>query len=293
MEQVERRADTDSGPQTMRRGYLAMKSGSWQSFKEEYRKEGKLCEWTFERIREACEKVAMDDIVRLGIAHEILRKTQTSCGGSSRQPTEWEESLCRTFARIATVSPWRTTFGGYRRDTETATTGRRSIATGGVRLVEANTNGERPTGYWWYRSVSTPMKRRCSKCTQRRWGDNLINALKLLANQQKDGDSTIQSIATGLHEIYRRGIMDGLTRFFKADNHRAVDVGHMRQGTRSLEVQKLNFSEAVPEAAIREGADELTLSTTDGGRRWLMRTGMHAFCHGIYKGIEGEEWEEM
>ena len=30
--------------------------------------------------------------------------------------------------------------------------------------------------------------------------DNLINALKLLANQQKDGDSPIQSIVAGLHE---------------------------------------------------------------------------------------------
>ena len=36
-----------------------------------------------------------------------------------------------------------TTSGGYRRDTETATTERR----GGVQLVEANKNGERPTGY--------------------------------------------------------------------------------------------------------------------------------------------------
>ena len=73
--------------------------------------------------------------------------------------------------------------------------------------------------------------------------DNLINALKLLANQQKDGDSPIQSIVTGLHAKRRRGIMDGLRRFINADNHRAVDVGHMRQGTRSLEVQEPNFSE--------------------------------------------------
>ena len=35
--------------------------------------------------------------------------------------------------------------------------------------------------------------------------DNLINALKLLANQQKDGDSPIQGIITGLHERSRRG----------------------------------------------------------------------------------------
>ena len=42
--------------------------------------------------------------------------------------------------------------------------------------------------------------------------DDLVNALKLLANQQKDGDSPIQSIITGLHERSRRGIMDGLRR---------------------------------------------------------------------------------
>ena len=30
--------------------------------------DGKLCKRTFERIREACEKVAKDDIGRLGIA---------------------------------------------------------------------------------------------------------------------------------------------------------------------------------------------------------------------------------
>ena len=39
--------------------------------------------------------------------------------------------------------------------------------------------------------------------------DNLVNTLKMLANQQKDGDSPIQSIVTGLHERSRRGIVDG------------------------------------------------------------------------------------
>ena len=34
--------------------------------------------------------------------------------------------------------------------------------------------------------------------------ENLINAIKLLANQQKDGDSPIQSIVKGLHERYTR-----------------------------------------------------------------------------------------
>ena len=116
--------------------------------------------------------------------------------------------------------------------------------------------------------------------------DNLINALKLLANQQKDGDSPIQSIVTGLHERSRKGIMEKLRSFIKEDNHCALDVGRLSKGKRPFKVQKPNFSEDYPEAAIREGADELTLRieevgtilttwrTTDGGRRWLMRTGM-------------------
>ena len=103
--------------------------------------------------------------------------------------------------------------------------------------------------------------------------------------------------------------MDGLRRFIKADNHRAVDVGHFRQGTRSLKVQKPNFSEAFSEAAIREGADELTLRADEVGtqrpfintdhiefERWgppLVDADWHAFFQAIYKGIEGKEWEDL
>ena len=48
---------------------------------------------------------------------------------------EWEESLCRVSYRIATVFLSRATFGGYRLDTETASTAR-STAGGGVRYVD-------------------------------------------------------------------------------------------------------------------------------------------------------------
>ena len=68
--------------------------------------------------------------------------------------------------------------------------------------------------------------------------DNLVNAPKLLANQQKDGDSPIQSIVTGLHEGSRRGIMDGLRNFIAVDNRSSVDVGGLRRGTISIFVQK-------------------------------------------------------
>ena len=59
--------------------------------------------------------------------------------------------------------------------------------------------------------------------------ENLINALKLLANQQKDCHSPIQSIVTGLHGRTRKGIMDGLRSFIEKGNHRAVDVGHLHR----------------------------------------------------------------
>ena len=50
---------------------------------------------------------------------------------------------------------------------------RKGTAAGGARPVEANTNGERPTEYWCS-SVSMPMKRGCSKRTQRRKGNVTI-----------------------------------------------------------------------------------------------------------------------
>ena len=106
-------------------------------------------------------------------------------------------------------------------------------------------------------------KRRCSKRTQRRWCDNLINALKLLANQQKDGDGPIPSIVTGMHERSRKGITEGLRNFITEENHRAVDVGHLRRSILPLHVRKPKFSEAYPQAAIREGAAEVTFGAEE------------------------------
>ena len=95
---------------------------------------------------------------------------------------------------------------------------------------------------------------------------NLINALTtLLANQQRDGDSPIQSIVTGLHVRSRRGIMDGLRNFIRADTRSAVNVDHLRPSTRPLHVQKPSFSDAFAEAATREGADELSLRADEVG----------------------------
>ena len=52
-----------------------MRDGSWEEFKERYREEEKSSEWTLERLREAYEKVARDEIGRMGFVQEILRKS--------------------------------------------------------------------------------------------------------------------------------------------------------------------------------------------------------------------------
>ena len=67
--------------------------------------------------------------------------------------------------------------------------------------------------------------------------ENLINALKLLANQQEDGDGLPQNTVTNLGMGSRRGLT-GLLKFFKVDNERALDVGELRRGTGTFKVRK-------------------------------------------------------
>ena len=75
--------------------------------------------------------------------------------------------------------------------------------------------------------------------------ENLINALKLLVNQQKNGDSPIWSIVTGLCERSRNGVMEGLRNFMKVDSRCAFDVGHLSEGFLSSQVRRPKFKEGV------------------------------------------------
>ena len=65
--------------------------------------------------------------------------------------------------------------------------------------------------------------------------------------------------------------MDGLRKFSEVDNHEAVNVGGLRQGTKSVQVVKKGFTADFPEAVIREGAEELTFK----GRRSGLTTHLH------------------
>ena len=75
LEQVRRSADTDCNAQMTQRACIAKKLGNLEGFQEECRREGKLCEWTVERLQEAYGKVALENMDRLSIAQDILRKS--------------------------------------------------------------------------------------------------------------------------------------------------------------------------------------------------------------------------
>ena len=59
----------------MRRACYAEKTGGWEGFKGAFRDKGEISEWAFAGVGEAYEKVASEDVGRLSVAHDILRKS--------------------------------------------------------------------------------------------------------------------------------------------------------------------------------------------------------------------------
>ena len=71
---------------------------------------------------------------------------------------------------------------------------------------------------------------------------NLIDALKLLANQQEDGDGFIQNIVRHFGERSRKGLTQGLREFIEIDNQRALEVRHLK-AWELFKVQRLKGSQ--------------------------------------------------
>ena len=120
-------------------------------------------------------------------------------------------SRCHICALIQIVFHSRITFGGYRHQTETDTTKRRDAQLV-VRELRRQT--------WDSASQAKVFKAHVAPglC------ENLIDALRLLANQQKDG-SPIQSIVTSLRERTEKELfMEGLRNFSKVDSLCALEV---------------------------------------------------------------------
>ena len=95
---------------------------------------------------------------------------------------------------------------------------------------------------------------------------NFIDALKLQANQQEDGDGLIQNIVTNLCEVSRKGPADGLREFLEQfDNHRAPEVGHLKEGSGTFQTRRPKGQEGCREEAVRKNPGELTLRAEEVG----------------------------
>ena len=124
---------------------------------------------------------------------------------------------------------------------------------------------------------------------------NLINALTLLANQQDDGDGLVQSIVTNLGKVGRKSLAEGLRNFTQVDNHRALEVGHLREGLRSVQVRRPKGEEGCPEVPVRESLGRIDAWSRGtwkscinvdhiAKRRWsppLVDADWHAFCQAL------------
>ena len=107
----------------------------------------------------------------------------------------------------------------------------------------------------------------------------------------------------------RKGLTNGLREFIKVDNERVLEVGSLSRGTGTFQVRKPNVPGGCPEVIVRKNSDEVTLRAEEVGtskglvnvnhiepERWsplLVDADWYAFCQALYKGIEGEDWEDM
>ena len=212
------------------------------------------------------------------------------------------ESQCPTYVRIATVSLWMTTFGG--------SLGERPQS-GGAQSVEKGATGSNRTGCWsCKREIFEQAKVFKAHAVPHGLCANLINALKLLANQQEDGDGLLKNIVTNLGKGSRKGLPDGLRDFIRVVSDRALDVGAPRRGTGTfIKVRKREVPEGGSDVAVRQSPDDLTLRAEEVNtskalinvnhiepERWgplLVHADWYAFCQALYKGIEGKDWEDM
>lgn len=147
---------------------------------------------------------------------EFWRRAQTSCGGSSRQLEDRDVCpYCNSFLFEDYI--WCVSTGRRRQQQEeTLQLVVRDLwwsdewrAPNRILVVQIGTDASQAKVF---KAHAVPQ----GLC------DNLINALKLLANQQRDCDSPIQSIVKGIHGRSRKGIIDCLICFNEVDNHSAV-----------------------------------------------------------------------
>ena len=181
LEQVKSCNDTDCTPRTMKQAFFAFKRGDWEEYKRTFRIEATATEWAFDRIREAFEHVAKDEVRKLSTMQEImtistdnLRRIIAPAGGQGVVTTSYLCPHCNGFP-IEDYVWW---VSGEKKHTNwwCAMCGGKYEWRAPNRILVVETD----------ESVSQAKVFKAHAVPQGSCG-NLINALKLLADQQERG----------------------------------------------------------------------------------------------------------
>ena len=263
----------------------------------------RVSEWALDRINEAFEEVGKDEARKLSTVQEIMTRSTdflwriiAPAGEQGGVTMSYLCPYCNSFPMEDCVL-W---VSGRKKRTNrwSAISGEKHDCKQPNSLLAVQT-GESVNQAKVFRAHSVPQ----GLC------GNLIDALKLLVNQEEDGDGLTQNIVTNLGEGSRKGLTEGLREYIQVDNHRALEVGHLNEGLGTLKVRRPKGQERYPEVTVRESPDELTLRAEEVGtwksyinaahsakERWgppLVDADWHAFCHALYKGTVGEDWGEL
>ena len=208
-------------------------------------------EWAFDRIKEAFEQVAQDEAGKLSIVPKIVSRSTdylwriiAPVGGQGGVTMSYLCLDCSSFP-LEDCIRWVSREKG--------------ATIGGARSVEKNDRkqpdrllvvqtGERIDQAKVFKAHAVPQ----GLC------GNLIHELKLLANQQEDGDGLTQNIVTNLGKGSRKGLTEGFREFIKIDNERALEVGYLNRCMGNFNMRKAKVPEGCPEVTVRESSDELT-----------------------------------
>ena len=163
----------------------------------------------FDRTEEAYEKVAKDEARKLSTVQEIMIiAAQITCDASLRQRGGKETLRCHTCARIVTVSRRKTTLWWV--------SGRKKHTNGWCAICGEKFDGKQPNRLLVVQTSESVNQAKVFRAhaVLQGFSGNLITALKLLANQQEDGDGLTQSIVTKLCEREQEGPHGGAERIY-------------------------------------------------------------------------------
>ena len=176
----------------MKKGFTALKAGDWEEHKDIFRIYVKATEWAFDRIKEAFEKVTQNEAEKLSIVQEItirstdyLRCIIAPFGGQGGVTMSYLCPNCNSFPLEDYI--WWVSGEKERNNWWCAICGEKYDWKQQNRFLVVQTS-DRIDQAKVFKADAAPQ----DLC------ENLINALKLLANQQEDGDGLLQIIVKDL-----------------------------------------------------------------------------------------------